>query len=187
MENRSVTSADNAVESVDAIQILSFILANEWFGVEISGIQEVLEHRKVTPVPRTPEFMLGVINLRGKVVPVVDLRVHFSMAVTEPTVDTCIVIINVEIDGEETALGILADRVQEVIEIRTDDISPPPKIGNRVDSQYIYGMARCDEHFIILLRISRIFSSEELQQVLDRVPEPDAKAQGSKRLSGDDE
>ena len=185
MDKRSVVSP--AMESVEAIQVLSFILDNERFGVEISGIQEVLEYRKVTPVPRTPEFMLGVINLRGKVIPVVDLRVHFSMLVAEPTVDTCIVIINVEIDGEETGLGILADRVQEVIEIRTTDISPPPKIGNRVDGQYIYGMARCDEHFIILLRLSRIFSSEELQQVLDRVPETDTKTQGGNVPVGEDE
>lgn len=185
MEKRSVASADHAVSSIEVVQILSFILDHEWFGVEISGIQEVLEYRKVTPVPRTPEFMLGVINLRGKVIPVVDLRVHFDMAVTQPTVDTCIVIINVDIDGEDTALGILADRVQEVIEINTADISPAPKIGNRVNSQYIYGMARCEEHFIILLRLSRIFSSDELQQVLDRVPESNSKNKGKKRPAGD--
>lgn len=170
MDNH-IPAAEDGIQSVDAIQVLSFILDNEWFGVEISGIQEVLEYRKVTSVPRTPDFMLGVINLRGKVIPVVDLRVHFDMSVPEPTVDSCIVIINVDIDGEDTALGILADRVQEVVEIRTEDISPPPRIGNRVDSQYIYGMAKCDEHFIILLRLSRIFSADELQQVIDRMPD----------------
>ncbi|OOE89002.1 chemotaxis protein CheW [Salinivibrio sharmensis] len=187
MEKRSETSIDHVISSAEVVQILSFILDHEWFGVEISGIQEVLEYRKVTPVPRTPTFMLGVINLRGKVIPVVDLRVHFDIAVTQPTVETCIVIIHVDIDGEDTVLGILADRVQEVVEVNPADISPAPKIGNRVDSRYIYGMARCEEHFIILLRLSRIFSSDELQQVLDRTPESDPKHNDKKCPAGGNE
>lgn len=162
-------------DSVSSLQVLSFVLDGEWFGVEISGIQEVLEYRTVTQVPRTPEFMLGVINLRGKVIPVVDLRQYFGMKMSEPTVDSCIVIIHVEIDGESTPLGILADRVQEVVEISTADINPPPRIGNRISSAFIYGMARLDEHFIILLRLSRVFAAEELQQVLDKTPDSTAR------------
>ncbi|WP_288365354.1 chemotaxis protein CheW [uncultured Marinobacter sp.] len=163
-----------AAATAEHRQVLSFVLDDEWFGVEISGIQEVLEYRRITQVPRTPDFMLGVINLRGKVIPVVDLRQHFRMQVTEPTIDTCIVIVNVEVDGEDTPLGILTDRVQEVVELDGADISPAPRIGNRIDSQFIEGMARYDDHFIILLRLSEIFSSDELQSVIsgsERQPE----------------
>ena len=187
MTGNSVSDEQVRNASVDSIQILSFVLDGEWFGVEISGIQEVLEYQRVTPVPRTPDFMLGVINLRGKVIPVVDLRTHFAMNVSEPTVDTCIVIVHVDIDGEKTALGILTDRVQEVVEIRTEDISAPPKIGNRVDSQYIYGMARCDEHFIILLRLSRIFSADEIQQVIGTVPDSSSELPEDQSSDGRDE
>ncbi|WP_404416155.1 chemotaxis protein CheW [Marinospirillum sp.] len=164
-------SHESNPEMPDQLQVLTFQLGNEGFGVEISGIQEVLEYRKATRVPRTPEFMLGVINLRGKVIPVVDLRPHFGLQVKEPTVDTCIIIIHVIIEGENTPLGILADRVQQVVDIPAEQISPPPKIGNKINAAYIYGMARIDEDFIILLRLSRVFSSDELQKVMDKALE----------------
>ncbi|MFP4278533.1 MAG: chemotaxis protein CheW [Halochromatium sp.] len=163
-------TASNAetADSLETLKVLTFKLDEEGFGVEISGIQEVLEYRKATRVPRTPDFMLGVINLRGKVIPVVDLRKHFELTVSAPTVETCIIIIHVMIEGENTPLGILADRVQEVVEIPAEAISPPPRIGNKINSAYIYGMARIEDDFIILLRLSRVFSSEELQKVMDQ-------------------
>ncbi|MDF2178241.1 chemotaxis protein CheW [Aliiglaciecola sp. CAU 1673] len=176
--NQSSSNQDGA--ALQSIQILSFVLDGDWFGVEIGGIQEVLEYRTVTKVPRTPAFMLGVINLRGKVIPVVDLRRHFEMKTPEPTVDSCIIIIHVEIDGESTALGILADRVKEVLEIDMSNISPPPKIGSRVNSNFIYGMARHDDNFIILLRLARVFSSEELQRVMEQtetLPQPEVSSE----------
>lgn len=152
---------------LEKLQILSFVLDNDFFGMEISNIQEVLEYHKVTAVPRTPDYMLGVINLRGQVVPVIDLRRYFDMATTEPTVDSCIIIVELEIEGEKTALGLLADRVKEVLELSTTDINPPPKLGNKVDSQFIYGVARHDDQFIILLKIHRIFSDTEMKDVAD--------------------
>lgn len=164
-------SYETSSESLEQLKILTFQLDDEAFGVEISGIQEVLEYRKATRVPRTPDFMLGVINLRGKVIPVVDLRRHFDLKAKEPTVDTCIIIIHVTIEGENTPLGILADRVQEVVEIPMEHISPPPKIGNKINAAYIYGMARIDEDFIILLRLSRVFSTDELQKVMEQSQE----------------
>lgn len=159
---------DIQVESfADGLQILTFVLDGDWFGVEIECIQEVLEYRDVTPVPRTPNFMLGVINLRGKVIPVVDLRRQFDMEVIEPTIDTCIVILYVDIDGESTPLGVLADKVQEVLELRPDDIAPPPRLGNRIRSDFIAGMARQNDHFIIILYLARVFSMDELQKVIE--------------------
>lgn len=162
------TIVDPAASSLpQQIQVLTFMLDNEWFGVEIRDIQEVIEYRPVTPVPRTPDFMLGVINLRGKVFPVVDLRRHFEMQCAEPNVDSCIIILQVAIEGETTPLGVLADRVQEVVEIERTEISAPPRIGNRIDSAAIEGIARREEQFIVLLNLSRVFESEALQRVLE--------------------
>lgn len=161
-------SNEPTTASLETLKVLTFKLDEEGFGVEISGIQEVLEYRKATRVPRTPEFMLGVINLRGKVIPVVDLRQHFDLKACAPTVDTCIIIIHVMIEGENTPLGILADRVQEVVEIPAEAISPAPRIGNKINAAYIYGMARIEEDFIILLRLSKVFSSDELQKVVEQ-------------------
>ncbi|HVL02498.1 MAG TPA: chemotaxis protein CheW [Dongiaceae bacterium] len=150
---------------LDKLQILSFVLDNDFFGMEISNIQEVLEYHKVTPVPRTPDYMLGVINLRGQVVPVIDLRRYFDMQTTDPTVDSCIIIVEMEIEAEKTAIGLLADRVKEVLELNSSDINPPPKLGNKIDNQFIYGVARHDNQFIILLKIHRIFSDNELADI----------------------
>ncbi|EXJ12239.1 chemotaxis protein CheW [Nitrincola nitratireducens] len=160
-------TTDDKVDKIEKIQILSFVLDQERFGVEISNIQEVLEYRSVTPVPRTPTYMLGVINLRGQVVPVIDLRSYFNMQLAAPTVNSCIIIVDVKIEGEETSIGLLADSVQEVVELNVDDISPPPKIGSRIRSEFIYGMVKHDEYFIILLRVSRIFSQEDLTDIQD--------------------
>ncbi|MFM2484613.1 chemotaxis protein CheW [Celerinatantimonas yamalensis] len=154
-------------EKLDKLQVLSFVLEDESFGTEISCIQEVLEYRKVTAVPRTPDYMLGVINLRGQVVPVVDLRQVFAMNVIEPTVDSCIIIVKIPIEGEETSLGILADKVKEVVEFNVVEIKPPPRIGNKVDSQFISGMVQYNDEFIILLRLTRVFSNEQLHDVFD--------------------
>ena len=119
----------------------------------------------VTKVPRTPEFMRGVINLRGGVVPVVDMRLKFGMSRTEKSVNTCIIIVEIEVDGEKTVLGALADSVQEVIELEDGQIEPPPRIGTRLKTEFIKGMGKREEEFIILLEIDRVFSSEELAMV----------------------
>ncbi|QSR34615.1 chemotaxis protein CheW [Marinobacterium iners] len=155
-------------ETVDTTprQILSFMLDGDSFGVEISGIQEVLEYRDVTRVPRTPDYMLGVLNLRGRVIPVVDLRRLFGMQIAPVSVETCIVIIDVELDGKRTPLGVLADRVNEVVELDPALISPPPRLGARIKSSFIDGLARHEDDFIILLRLALIFSRDELETVL---------------------
>ncbi|MFD2112106.1 chemotaxis protein CheW [Thiorhodococcus fuscus] len=170
-----------------SLQILTFMLDGEIYGTDIAQIQEVLEYRRVTPVPRTPDFMLGVINLRGNVVPVVDLRRQFEMQLTEPTVDTCIVIVDVMVDGEMTALGILADAVKEVIELGADMIKPPPRIGSRIDTRFISGMGKQDEEFIVILNLARVFSKEELGDLVDSARETRLPAQeaGQNPADGD--
>src|SRR5512135_828577 len=111
----------------ETTQYLTFKLGEEVFSLEISKVREVLDFISVTKVPRTPDFMRGVINLRGNVVPVVDLRLKFDMSATEKTVNTCVIIVETTVASETTVLGAMADSVQEVLDLGVDQISPPPK------------------------------------------------------------
>lgn len=146
-------------------QYLTFKLDDEVFALDISQVREVLDFTVVTKVPRTPDFMSGVINLRGSVVPVLDMRLKFGMSRTEKTVNTCIIIVEITIDGERVVLGALADSVQEVIELEPGNIEPPPRIGTRLKTDFIKGMGKRDDQFIIILDIDRVFSSDELALV----------------------
>jgi purine-binding chemotaxis protein CheW len=143
-------------------QYLTFKLEGEVFALDISKVREVLDFTAVTKVPQTPDFMLGVINLRGSVVPVVDMRLKFDMSRTETTVNTCIIIVEIEIDAEITVLGALVDSVQEVMDIDPDQIEPPPRIGTRMNTKFIKGMGKRDGVFVIILDIDRVFSADEL-------------------------
>lgn len=154
-------------EQTKATQHLTFKLDEEVFAVDISKVREVLEFTTVTKVPQTPKFMCGVINLRGGVVPVVDLRLKFGMTEAEKTVNTCIVIVEVTLDGESTVLGALVDSVQEVFELEADQIEPAPKIGTRLKTDFIKGMGKRNDQFIIILDIDKVFSSDELAIVQD--------------------
>ncbi|MBE0617210.1 MAG: chemotaxis protein CheW [Proteobacteria bacterium] len=146
-------------------QYLTFTLDEEVFALEIAKVREVLEFSGVTKVPRTPEFMRGVINLRGSVVPVVDLKRKFGMGTTERSVDTCVIIAEVELEGETAVLGALADSVQEVLDLEPAQIEPPPRMGNRMRTEFIRGMGKRDDQFLILLDIDRVFSTAELATV----------------------
>jgi len=146
-------------------QYLTFRLGEEVFALDISQVREVLDYTNITRVPRMPEFMRGVINLRGSVVPVVDLRLKFGMSATERTVNTCIIIAEVAIEGERTLLGALADSVQEVIDLEPGQIEPPPRLGTSIHAQFIRGMGKRDEHFVIILDVDKVFSSDELSLV----------------------
>jgi purine-binding chemotaxis protein CheW len=158
-----MTVADTA----EAIQYLTFKLDEEVFAIDISKVREVLEFTSVTKVPQTPDFMRGVINLRGSVVPVVDLRLKFGMTETSKTVNTCAIIVEVSLDGEATVIGALADSVQEVFDFEPDQIEPAPKIGTKLKTEFIRGMGKRDEEFVIILDIDRVFSADELATVQD--------------------
>ena len=155
----SVQTADN--------QYLTFTLAGETYAVEVNKVKEVLEYTEVTKVPRTQEFMRGVINLRGSVVPVVDLRLKFDMGHTDQTIDTSIVVMEVTVDGETVTLGTLADSVQEVIGLNDSQIEPAPSIGTKVDNRFIHGIGKVDERFLIILDIDRIFRDDEVAAVAE--------------------
>ena len=146
-------------------QYLTFKLDEEVFALGIDKVREVLDYTSVTKVPQTPEFMRGVINLRGSVVPVVDMRLKFGMARTEKTVNTCIIIVEISLEGETTVLGALADSVQEVLDLEPQQIEPAPKIGTKLRTEFIRGMGKRGEQFIIILDIDKVFSGEELSAV----------------------
>jgi len=150
---------------LETTQFLTFKLDNEVFALDISKVREVLDFTSITKVPRTPEFMRGVINLRGSVVPVVDLRLKFGMSRTEKSVNTCIIIVEVTVDDETTILGALADSVQEVLDLEPDHIEPAPKIGTRLNTEFIKGMGKRENNFIIILDIDKVFSTGELAMV----------------------
>jgi purine-binding chemotaxis protein CheW len=148
-----------------ATQYLTFKLDDEVYALDISKVREVLDYTTETRVPRMPDFMRGVINLRGSVVPVADLKLKFGMKKTEKGVNTCVIIVEVSIDGETTVLGALADSVQEVMDLDADHIEPAPKIGTRLDTDFIKGMGKHNNNFIIILDIDKVFSVGELSQM----------------------
>lgn len=142
-------------------QYLTFKLGQEIFALDIARVREVLEYTTVTALPRSPEFVRGVINLRGSVVPVVDLRLAFGMTRTEQTVSTCVIIVEMEIEGETVVMGAMADSVQEVIELDPGLIEPAPKIGVKLCNRFIKGMGKHNGEFIIILDSDMVFSEEE--------------------------
>jgi purine-binding chemotaxis protein CheW len=153
--------------TVSSQQYVTFSLGEELFGVEVSRAREILSLTPVTSVPQTPEYLLGVINLRGQVVPVVDMRLKLGLTAGADTEDTCIIVVDVQIDGEVITVGALADAVREVMDIRSDQIEPPPRLGTRLNTEFINGMGKVDEQFMILLNIDKIFNSDEFAWVQD--------------------
>jgi len=151
--------------AIGTTQYLTYTLDGEIFAIDIAKVMEVLDFTTVTRVPQTPEFMRGVINLRGRVVPVVDLRLKFGMTKTEQTVNTCIIIVEVSVDSERTIIGALADSVQEVIDLDPEQIEAPPRIGMRLKTDFIRGMGKRENQFVIILDIDKVFSAEELAAV----------------------
>ena len=152
-------------EITETRQYLTFKLGNEIFATDVAKVREVLDLTTITQIPRTPEFMAGVINLRGSVVPVVDLRLCFEMSKTESTRNTCIVVVEVLLENESTVIGALTDSVEEVIDLEPDQIQPAPKIGTQIRTDFIKGMGKRDTQFIMILDIDRVFSAEELSAV----------------------
>jgi purine-binding chemotaxis protein CheW len=144
-------------------QYLTFKLSDEVFAVDVARVREILEFTSITKVPQTPDYMSGVINLRGSVVPVMDMHLKYGMPPAERTVNTCIVVMEVNPEGETIVLGALADSVQEVVELESAQIEPAPKIGTRINTDFIAGMGKHNDHFIIILNIDKVFNNAELE------------------------
>ena len=151
----------------ETTQYLTFKLEEELFALDIGKVREVLDFTTITKVPQTPDYMRGVINLRGSVVPVVDLRLKFGMVMAEQTVNTCVIIVEVELEGEKVVMGAMADAVQEVLDLEPDQIEPPPRIGTKLNTDFIKGMGKHADQFIIILDIDKVFTASELELVCE--------------------
>ncbi|XZG70951.1 chemotaxis protein CheW [Chitinibacteraceae bacterium HSL-7] len=162
-----------------ARQFLTFELAGEEFALGILGIREILEYEQLTEVPLMPDFVRGVMNLRGAVVPVIDLALRFGRGRTELNRRTCIVIVELVLEEGSQLLGILVDAVHSVLTIPPDDVEPPPAFGARLRVDFIEGMARLDGGFIILLRMSRVLSLDEMMLLATARSEADSVAHDS--------
>lgn len=149
-------------EQVQINSFLTFRLGKGEYAAHVSQVLNILEMTNITTVPKSPEYMTGVINLRGLVLPVIDTRVKFGMQETEYTDKTCIVVMDLEMDGGIVHVGALVDEVVAVIEINENEIKPPPSIGESYKSEFITGLAKIDDHFIMILDPIKIFSTSEL-------------------------
>lgn len=147
----------------DTNQYLTFTLDEEQYALSVLKVREVLEYTRITKIPKTADYMKGVINLRGQGVPVIDLRSKFGLPEIDNTKSTSIIVMEVQgAGGEGVVLGALADSVQEVIELEPSQIEPAPRFGTRLATEFILGMGKKDEKFIIILDIDKIFNSEEV-------------------------
>lgn len=152
-------------ESLEQKQYLTFLLANEECGISILKVKEIIEYVTVTTVPKAPKWARGVINLRGSVVPVVDLAAKFGMEQKPVSKTTCIVIVETQFEGQDVTIGVIADAVSQVLELTDEDIRPVPDFGTQVEMDYLLGMARLGRKFALLLDVDKVLTREELHDL----------------------
>lgn len=160
----------------DTKQYLTFKLENEVFAVDVANIREILDYIPATKVPGTPDFMRGVINVRGSVIPVMDMRLKFGLPRGVETVNTCIVVLEIDFDNDKTVLGALADSVQEVFEMEDSSIEPPPKLGTRWKREFLRGIGKRNEALVIILDINKVFTSEDIALIQEVMPQEQSPA-----------
>ena len=149
--------------SGDAQQFLTFNLAEEFYGVDILKVQEIKGYTTVTKIPNTPDYLKGVLNLRGTIVPIVDLRMKFGMGVTEPTSFTVVVVVNVR----NRVMGFLVDAVSDVLDLNANEVQLPPELGNTVDITFVAGIGNSNDQLVTLLNIDHVLSDDEVKAVAD--------------------
>ncbi|MEE4196911.1 MAG: chemotaxis protein CheW [Bacteroidales bacterium] len=147
---------------------LTFKLGDEEYALHVNKVLNILELSTITQVPKAPEYMKGVINLRGMVLPVIDARLRFGMSETNYTDKTCIVVLELKLGNEKVYVGALVDQVVAVLEIGNNEIKPPPGIGHRYRSQFISGMVNADDKFIMVLDMEKLFTDEEMLELKDQ-------------------
>ena len=163
----------NPIAERDVQQYLTFMIGNEEYAVSLLKVKEIIEYDTITEVPKTPEWVRGVINLRGSVVPVIDLAVKFRQSPSVAGKLTCIVITEVECEGEATVMGVMADSVRQVIDLKPQEIEEPPSFGTRVKVDYLLGMARAGKKFCLILDTEKVLSTDELLELPDSIAEPE--------------
>jgi len=169
-----IRQAVNELKDQDVRQYLTFMIGGEEYAVSLLKVKEIIEFDVITKVPKMPEWVRGVINLRGSVVPVVDLAVKLRQAPSEIGKLTCIVITEVQCDGEAKVIGVMADAVSQVIDLRQEEVEAPPSFGTRLKADYLLGMARSGKKFCLMLDTDKVLSSEELLELNDSAENDDA-------------
>lgn len=152
-------------------KMLTFSLGTEGYGVSILKVKEIIGMMDITPVPRTPDFIKGVINLRGKIIPVMDLRIKFGMDEQEYNERTCVVVAEVSMNGVQKLLGVVVDMVSEVVTISDEQIEPPPEYGSSIEHNSILGIGKIKDRVVIILDIDEVFQCEEVLKMLDNTKE----------------
>ena len=154
-------------------QYLTFMIGAEEYAISLLKVKEIIEYDTITEVPKTPEWVRGVINLRGSVVPVIDLAVKFRQSPSVAGKLTCIVITEVECEGEATVMGVMVDSVRQVIDLKPQEIEEPPTFGTRVKVDYLLGMARAGKKFCLILDTEKVLSTDELLELPDSIADPE--------------
>lgn len=162
IENQPVRESMDLLKALERRTYLTFRLGDETFAVDVQQVHEVLDFRGVTRIPCAPDFMRGIINLRGRVVPVVDMRLKFGMTETEERLSTCVIVMDVGRGENRTVIGALADAVKEVFEFEAGQIEPPPRFGAQGKMESIQAIGKRDDRFIIILNFNKAFSTDEV-------------------------
>lgn len=166
MQQTAVQTEGKGLDKSDEVhQYLSFMLGGQVYGLEILDIKELIAYGEVTEIPMTPDFIAGVINIRGSVVPVIDLKLRFSGEATTIAKRTSIIILEIRNDDLRIEVGVIVDLINEVLDIRSSDIEPSPTMGDQIPTNFISGMAKVDDKLLILLDIENVLSIEELSLV----------------------
>ncbi len=166
-------------------KFLTFCLGTEEYGVEILRVREIIGIIDITPLPQTPEYVMGVINLRGKIIPVIALRTKFGLPSVEYTEQTCIIVIEVSADAEadQFSVGVIVDTVSEVLEISREQVEPAPDFGCRINTNYILGMGKVAERVVILLDINKVMTESEIESLNSVQSGPDTEAPDIERAA----
>lgn len=152
-------------------KLLTFSLGSEGYGISILKVKEIIGMMDITPVPRTPDFIKGVINLRGKIIPVMDLRTKFGMNQQDYDERTCIIVVEVTMQGLQKLIGVVVDTVSEVVTISNDQIEPPPEYGTHAEHNSILGIGKIKDRVVIILDIDEVFLCEEVVKIMDNMKE----------------
>ena len=164
--DRNTTQSNSAAKGANENKFLSFCLGSEHYGVEILRVREIIGLLAITPLPQTPGYVKGVMNLRGRIIPVIDLRLRFGLPSTEATKETCIIVLETsEQDGSQTVMGAIVDSVREVQDIAPAAIEPPPEFGCEIPLRYILGMGKVKDKVVVLLEIAEVIGVRERAQI----------------------
>lgn len=163
--NNQVQTKKVATQANKTVQYLTFMLDGKEFATQISDVREALIYDHITRIPCTPDYMLGVIQQRDDVIPVIDMRLKFGVNASAPTMTTCIVIAELQINNNPLLLGVLVDSVHDVINLKPDQLEPSPDLGDKINTEYIQGMGSIGSRFIVILDLNKIFSSDQLMEI----------------------